>query len=153
MKEKNQDDILYLSENRLAKSKDETPVPSSENMKTANSINPKHLTYNKLIGRRGKYNKNELLISSEKDASFTIICEKPVVHGEENESNGKCCGSDCFGIFRSSGSSNVDNLSSNTCLSIVWFVIFVIMLLFPPAGLLLFLIFYLCTKNNQNMWR
>ena len=159
MKEKNQDDILYVSENRPIKPSNKTPISSEENMKTASSINPKHLTYNKLIGRRGKYNKNELLISSEKDATFTIICEKPVVNGGEYESgnnnvqqSGFNC--DCFGLFKNSGSgSGSYGNEQRECYNFIICIIFLSMIIFLPLGLLFFIIFYLCTKNNSNMWR
>ena len=157
MKEKEQNDILFVSENRKIKPLDKTPLSSASNLNTTSSINPKNLTYNKLIGRRGKYNKNELLITSEKNATFTIICEKPANNGDKyynsSNNNGKCCGNNCFGIFGNNDNSSGNDPSNNICYNISLCFIFLCMVVFMPLGILLFLLFYLCTKDNKNMWK
>ena len=141
MKEKNTNDILIVSESRPIKSQSQTPVSSVGNLKIKTEINPKHLTYNKLIGQRAKYNKNELLIISEKDATFTIICERPANYGNVgNESNncGKLCGNNCCGFFSS---------NKEMCYNILTFITFIIMVIFPPVGILLLFLVHICTKN------
>ena len=154
MKEKNTNDILIASENRPIKSQSQTPVSSVGNLKTKNEINPKHLTHNKLIGRRAKYNKNELLVTSEKDATFTIICERPAHNGDVESSNSKkLCGSNCCGLFGNSSSAYGSNSNKETCYTVIGCVIFMCMILFLPLGLLLFCLFYLFTKNDENLWR
>ena len=156
MKDKNTNDILIASENRPIKSQSQTPVSSIENLKTKREINPKHLTYNKLIGQRAKYNKNELLIISEKDATFTIICQRPANYGnngDESSNSGKLCGNNCCGLFGNSSSAYGGNSNKEMCYSIIGCVIFACMIVFLPLGILLFCLFYLCTKNDENLWR
>ena len=136
--------------------KDNNLDKKTENLKTKREINPKHLTYNKLIGQRAKYNKNELLIISEKDATFTIICERPANYGnngDESSNSGKLCGNNCCGLFGNSSSAYGGNSNKEMCYSIIGCVIFACMIVFLPLGILLFCLFYLCTKNDENLWR
>ena len=150
MKEKNTNDILIVSESRPIKSQSQTPVSSVGNLKIKTEINPKHLTYNKLIGQRAKYNKNELLIISEKDATFTIISERPANYGnngDESSNSGKLCGNNCCGLFGNSSSAYGGNSNKEMCYNIITFITFIIMVIFPPVGILLLFLVHICTKN------
>ena len=149
MKERDPNDVLIITEQRPIKSKNIIPSSSTNNSNKSGDMNPPELTFHKLIGLRGRFEKNELIKSSVPEATFKIICEKPEpIPGSDNyyDRNKKCCdNNNCFG-------SGEGSPSNNPVLNIALCLIYVSFIVFPPLGLVIFLVFYLCTRNSD-MWR
>ena len=163
MKEKQSDDFLKInSESRKINASNgfaaPAPIPSvsTNNSQTNTNSNlqvkkpskptKKCIYYNDLIGKRGKYEEKELKIDQK--SSFTIkgtIIEKKEEPREANRNsygyNGYGYGNDgnnVCGKFKCCGDPN-DTNTVDVCL----IIIFILMIVFAPVGLLAFCIYYL----------
>ena len=152
MKEKNQNDILINTEQRSFQPVIYGPSkPTTDKSNKDVKINDPKLTHNDRIGKRNKFDKKgELIKVSPPDSSFTIICEKPKPQADQSdgyyygqESNKKCCDMNCFG-----SSSNDTDPRDNCSYQLTVIFMSISFIVFPPLGLVLFFIFYLCTKNS-----
>ena len=161
MKERQSDDVLIInSESRKINVSNNfaapAPIPSvSTNNSQTNTTShlqvrkpstqiKKCIYYNALIGKRGKYAEKELQVAQK--SSFTIkgtIIEKKQEsndanknyygsYGYGNEQNNCCERLKCFGDPN-------DTNSIDICLMLI----FILMIVFAPVGLLAFCIYYL----------